>query len=298
MPLEDRQEVIKSGLRFAAYFPERYDVSNISLRIEDRRWPTLRYDFSGAASGRVKQFFMDWFYYGFPKSLMSSLVDGYSHIDSRLGKNLVFIGKDYKMKEAACSTVLGTQIEVEFESCSAEKKLDFMDSLATTEDELKRVLPLRYHERGFHTLGNMGDWFEDQRIARLDWKALDDSFDTDIGFFQGSSVGTLTESGKTKQVYRVYQSGGFESSVSIDLWKKDVRTDHVKYNLRKGGNFFEVQRKVPSLALYKENYGPAFLWFDSTGIEGIIALYGRMSEEEAEKLHSACIERIDSDFLF
>ncbi len=291
--VENEKGLERFDLKFAAYFPTGYEVKNITVRHGDTRWPTIRYEFTGEVSGRVKEFFMDWFYYGFPKNLMSSIVDSYSTVDAFRGISMIYLGKDYKGMDAATASIYGTHVEVEFDYGSMRERIDFMNSMKTSDYQLKRVSHLRYHERGFHTLGNPGDWFEDLRIARLSWRSLDDRLDAGRQIYNGSSEGILESAGMVQQVYMVYEQNGFEKAVSIDAWRRDVSVEHVKYRLRKGGNFFTSQIETPSLALFKSEYGPAFFAFGLDNIEGIIALSGGFDSAEAELVHQACLHKID-----
>ncbi len=289
-------EVQSLNFGFATFFPAGYEVESITARHHDAVWPTVRYEFSGDLSGRVKQFFMDWFYYGFPKNLMSSLVDSYSMVEARMGRNPVYYGRDYKGIEAATTAVNGTHIEVEFFAGDRQEREDFMNSLSADSKDLHRVSGLRYHERGYHTMGNPGQWYEDLRISRLRWVPLDDPRDSFGNAFRGSSEGSLVHEGKTVQRYRIYQESNFRRVISVDVWRKDTTVDHVRYRIRKGGQFFDIQVEKPALILYKSSFGPAMMGITHNGLEGVVSVSGPVGFDEAASIYDSALELIRDGF--
>ena len=291
-------QVSSLNLGFAAFFPMGYEVKNISARHHDALWPTIRYEFSGDLSGRAKQFFMDWFYYGFPKNLMSSLVDSYSRVEVGMGRNLVYYGRDYRGIDAATTSVNGTHIEVEFFAGDRKDQEAFMNSLSAGSGDLQKVSGLRYHERGFHTMGNSGQWYEDVRISRLRWVPMDDPQESFGNAFRGSSEGSLVQDGKTVQRYQVYQESNFRRVISVDVWKRDTTVEHVRYRLRKGGQFFDIQIEKPALTLYKSSFGPAIMGITHNNLEGIVSVSGPVGFDEAASIYDSAKELIRGGFHF
>ena len=291
-------EVSSLNLGFAAFFPIGYEVKSISARHHDALWPTVRYEFSGDLSGRAKQFFMDWFYYGFPKNLMSSLVDSYSRVEARMGRSPVYYGRDYKGIDAATTSVNGTHIEVEFLAGDRQDQEAFMNSLCADSEDLQRVSELKYHERGFHTMGNPGQWYEDLRISRLKWVPMDDPQESFGNAFRGSSEGSLVQDGKTVQRYRIYRESNFRRVISVDVWRRDTTVDHVRYRIRNGGQFFDIQAEKPALILYKSSFGPAMMGVTHNDLEGIISVSGPVGFDEAASIYDSARELIRGGFHF
>lgn len=261
-------------LRFRQFLPSsEYAISNISVRHDDARWPTLRFDFSGEVSGRVKEFFLDWFYTGFPKNMMSSLVDSYSTVRIIHGIHEYFHGLDYKGIEAATAFMSGTCLEVEFSSGKSEQIRRFMSSfrqVATADD---KPVECRFHRLGFHTSGHSGDWFEDRRVARLKWEDLDSSIRVGSHHLEGSSTGSLYFGNTPVHRYSVFQEGCFLRTLTVDLWNPFSDLEFLGYRLRDGGNFLRLMAKTSdgSPVLSLTDSGPGLAGVKSETANGVVA---------------------------
>ena len=261
-------------LRFQQFLPSsEYIIEKISVRHNDARWPTLKFEFSGEVSGRVKEFFLDWFYYGFPKNMMASLVDSYSEVSVITGVHDYFYGKDYKGMIAATAFINGTCLEIEFFSGDSEKIRRFMSSLHIVGSSQNTAMECRFHKLGFHASGHPGEWFEDVRISRLSWDSLPSSITVGGNDLQGSSTGVLRDNGKLVHRYSVFQKGCFERVVTVDLWDRFSDIEFLGYTLRSGGSLLKsagiTEDGSPILSM--TGTGPAIAGVRAEKIEGAVA---------------------------
>ncbi len=94
-------------IHFVRYVPLTLKSSDATYRKGEFKWPTFRYirNLDGRKF-RVKEFFLDWFSLGFPKSLISNLTRTFSEIESvQSGDCVFFIGKNYRGMESASSYI-------------------------------------------------------------------------------------------------------------------------------------------------------------------------------------------------
>ena len=76
LELDSFGDIPVNSMPFIPIVPENIRASSLGLRIRDEKWPTLRYFIDyGNHRIRIKEFFMDWFFTGFPKSLMSRILE-------------------------------------------------------------------------------------------------------------------------------------------------------------------------------------------------------------------------------
>ena len=273
-------------LGFQQFLPSsQYIISNLSVRHDDSKWPTLRFEFSGEVSGRIKEFFLDWFYYGFPKNMMSSLVDSYSEVHVISGNPDFFYGRDYKGMTSATAFINGTCLEVEFFTGEDKGIKRFMSSLRRVGDLHISEPECRFHRLGFHASGHTGEWFEDMRIARLSWDSLYSGITIGSNYLQGSSTGVFHDKGRTVHRYSIFQEGCFERAVTLDLWDRFSDIEFLGYKLRSGGNMLKRAGRTvdgsPILSL--TGSGPAIAGVRTEEIEGAVAFSLGFSVTEIKK---------------
>lgn len=247
--LGDLQEEVP----FLIFVPEEYKIENVTYRKEGRKWATLRYVCRiGSESLRVKQFFLDWFYTGFPKSLMESLVSSYSSIDSARKKDhVIFYGKDYKNMEASASFHFGTQIEIEGETRDGVTKLS--ENLYPVH-RMEKFKNFPFYRRSFFARGGTPEWFEEGRISRLKWNhSLEDLKVRDLSL---DSVGVLREKDRILESVLVFADDYCRRAMWIDSARTDSSVDHLFYEIRSGGNFFDYFQDEESIMAHKSQYGP------------------------------------------
>jgi hypothetical protein len=244
-------EELQEKTPFLIYIPDKIEVSNVTYRRNGTKWATLRFEcMIEGEKLRVKEFFLDWFYPGFPKSLMDSFVSSYSSLSSSvLEDRAIFYGKNYKGKEASSSFSLGTQIEIEGETQLNIRKLSERMVAPFMNDRFEN-LPFR--ERSFFANGGKPEWFEEERISNLTWQSPSEKLC--VGSLCLDSIGKLTRNGKSLETILVFSEGYYRRAAWVDIADSDSEVRHLIYDLRKGGNFFDVlEDGEPRIAFRKDS---------------------------------------------
>ncbi|MGC8562260.1 MAG: hypothetical protein ACP5NO_03565 [Thermoplasmata archaeon] len=247
-------EKLQKESPFLIFVPDDLEIKNVTYRTEGRKWATMRYEcIINGEKLRVKEFFLDWFYPGFPKSLMESFVSSYSIVESIYLKDwVVFTGKNYKGKEASSSFSLGTQIEIEGESKRNVRDLS-ETMLAPFPDERFKNFP--FYRRSFFANKGEPDWFEEKRIKNLKWKAPSIEFCADNLCMD--SVGVFKEKDSAVETVFTFSEDYYRRAAWVDIAVPKERPEHLVYDLRGNGNFFdEFEPGEPTVAFRREN-GPA-----------------------------------------
>ena len=242
--------------------------SEISYRGDQVKWPTFRYFVKiEDRKYRVKEFFLDWFYPGFPKSLMSTFMGTFSEIHSmRTGDRIFFTGKDYRGRNAASSFIKGTQVEVEALDELREEDFSwiFSDLRPVRVDEI-RLRGSTFRERSYFASGHRGEWFEDNRISRLHWiDHIDASFDLCGKDYRLSSAGVLLSGSRITHCILVIEGGSFERAGWIDVVRKDSRIPYGYYEFRNEDGMFDYRDISDISVLMRRPSGPGMVrWSDS-----------------------------------
>ena len=266
---DDAINEVESGkLKFITFIPNRIDYSKMTVRVNDRKWDTVRYfiTFNGMKL-RIKEFFMDWFYTGFPKSLLSSFIGTYSPVEHIItGNGILFCGKNYRGNDSASIYIQGTQIEIE---STIPASLELFGNIASdliAYPGVKFNCHAPFHERSFFAQGNHGDWFEDERISRMSWREAKTSIRLKVG--DTALVASSTGSYGDSVVHRilVLQDNCFSNVSWIDFCTYPNNIEHSFYKLRQEGSLFdnfiiEGDRKF----VYRNGSGPALYQFYSKG---------------------------------
>lgn len=249
----DDLENIQERAPFLIYIPGKLEIKNVTYRSQGRKWATLRYECKiGYEKLRVKEFFLDWFYPGFPKSLMDSFVSSYSAIDgSILNDRAVFYGKNYKGKKASSSFSFGTQIEVEGDTEKNVKKLS-ETMIAPYLNERFRNYP--FFRRSFFANRGVPEWFEEERISNLAWKEPPEEFC--VGNLCVDSVGVSHNDGRRVETILVFSEEYYRTAAWVDIAEPDSHLQHLIYDLRKDGNFFDVYEDGDPTVAFKRDSGP------------------------------------------
>ncbi len=243
LELDSFSSIPLNSIPFIPVIPQGIKASSISLRLDGEKWPTLRYfiDYNGHKI-RIKEFFMDWFFTGFPKSLMSSFVNAYSDVSLSLANGMhIYSGRNYRNRDSASVYYHGTTVEAEsLQSMNhGEFVALFTDSMAPLDEGFGYVNGLRFHERSFFASGHQGQWFEDQRIARLAWHhgtsqplVLPDGETLD-----SSSFGIM--GGKSgNHCIAVFQQNSFDGVIWLESVPAGSKIPHAYYELRNGHGIF------------------------------------------------------------
>ncbi|MEM0141306.1 MAG: hypothetical protein QXN66_04630 [Thermoplasmatales archaeon] len=251
--MEDLEKV-QSTLPFLIFKTSGYEILNPTIRPEGSKWSTLRYELLvDGEKARVKEFFLDWFYQGFPKNLMDSFVSSYAPVEAiQMEDSVFFVGKDYKGMHASSAFILGTEIEVEGESKECVEKVS--RSLAPVNKlEIFRKLP--FCSRSFFARGGKPDWFEERRIASLSWRPSMNN--RKLEQLKADSVGILTLGEGVIHKISVFTEDFMKRVIWIDSSKKEIPDSNSYYKLRRDGNFYDTYQEIGGLLAFKQPSGPA-----------------------------------------
>ncbi len=207
--------------QFVRFLPGRLEPIDLSTRNLSGQRQTLRFYVSmHGRIFRVKEFFMDWFYPGFPKNLMASFQKTYSEVVSEpVAGGVLFMGNDYRGLSSCSITLMGTQIEVESSSPAHSQHFrNLISDLVPVDGDLERVKRLAYTKRSFLAGGGSGDWYEDARISRMKWV---DMGRYELGFLPGSllvsAAGFLVSGNEITHAIIVMESPDLSESSWIDI---------------------------------------------------------------------------------
>lgn len=266
--LNSIEEIGQYRLPFLVYTPRSRGAYDISVRIHDQKWPTLR--FRVKISGkeiRVKQFFLDWFFPGFPKSLLSDFASGYSQIRSRQDENyIMFLGKNYRKYNGASAWVKGTTIEMDSSSGVSDDEYEklLIDLLSSGPDP-GRLEKFQFPDRSHFAKGYGSEWYEDRRIARLDWRRTAQfSLSINGRKFLASGMGYINAEGRHHEIF-IFQEDQFTRAIWIEVTSVDIKIDHAFYDVRKGEGFFDTELQLAEdrgILVFRKPLGPAVIRID------------------------------------
>lgn len=287
------KKVEKYEFPFVSFFPENLRVEDVSERVDETKWDSLRfYVLLGDKLFRVKEFFLDWFYSGFPKSLMSDFVSTYSLVESDKVKERVFhYGKNYKGFDAISSTIFGTQIEIE---CSGEAtKLEFaaiLGDLTYSKEDFERVSNLTFKDRAYFTKKSASEWFEDTRISRMRWHNLMNrpNFRMANLDLSPSSTGRYTDKRCFDHRILVLEENNFEHVVWVDSIEIDSGVEYGYYKLRKREGLYNYFEENDGLFAYSEPYGPGMVQRVVDGRVYTISFSPGISLDQIEDITKRC----------
>ncbi|MCL5881542.1 MAG: hypothetical protein M1592_03040 [Candidatus Thermoplasmatota archaeon] len=272
LDLDSFSSIPVNSIPFIPVIPQDIPASSISLRIHDEKWPTLRYflDYGGRRI-RIKEFFMDWFFTGFPKALMSSFADAYSEVSlSVSGAMQIYSGKNYRNSDSASVYYHGTTIEAE--SSNSMKHEEFVElftgSMAALDETFGYVNDMQFHERSFFASGHHGIWYEDERIARLSWHPRASQHIVLPGgeILDSSGFGVM-KTGKDEHCIAIFQNSAYNGVLWLEAAPSDTSIPYAYYRLRKGGGLFNefVHIADDCTAMLMEPYGPQVVQFMHNG---------------------------------
>lgn len=252
-----------SRLPFIVLRPSTLQYRELSVRIDDEKWPTVRfYLISNHKEFRVKQFFMDWFFTGFPKSLLRDFSSSFSKVRNLLvGGTDFFFGKNYHGLDSTSGYYRGTQIEVECKQEATQEEFK-----AVLEDLLKEIKPsrgleeLQFPDRSFFSKGNSSQWFEDERVNRLNWmRTKREKFTLSGHSLHTSGMGHIVVKGKEQSIL-VLEENGFENAIWVEITHREIDLENAYYNVRRGENFYDTSEKLPDgTIIFRTPTGPGIL---------------------------------------
>ena len=253
-------ELQNMSLPFTPFFPSDIEVGELTYRSEGERWSSLRYlcIFKGAEL-RVKVFFMDWFFTGFPKCLMKNFRETYSYTDILESKNgILFSGKNYRGRDSATFYSKGSTVEIEaFNPFSMSDFSDFVNNLTTIVTTKPTPGDLSFFQRSFSCRGKQTGWFEEERVRRLTWKVESKKFSFDKMRFSNTGTGFLP-SDPDEHWISVFEDPERDHAVWIEYLRNGSKLKYGKYSLDGRSNFFATmpEREKNIITLNAGNYGP------------------------------------------
>lgn len=263
--LSDFSDLSRFRLPFIVLKPSRLKYRDLSVRVNDLRWPTVRFvvKYRGREF-RVKEFFLDWFFGGFPKSLLRDFVDTYSEVSSDYVRGYkVFTGRNYRGRDSSSAYVCGTQVEIDCQEPS--EKQDFMDIMDDILHQRPDPLPLKdyqYPDRSHFSRGYRSDWYENNRISRMEWRRTPRR----IYHFRGhnlrsSGMGFQQAGGMLQEIF-ILEEAEYTRTVWVEAADENIGIEHAFYRVRKEGTFYDVYREYPDergSLLFRSADGPGVL---------------------------------------
>ena len=267
--LSDFSDLAKYQLPFIVIKPSKMKYRELAVRVHDLKWPTVRYVIRHRGREfRIKEFFMDWFFLGFPKSLLKDFSSTYSEVESALVKNVVvFMGKNYRNNDAASAYIHGTHVEIDCgEPADREMFISVFEDLLKVRPDPLPLSGRQFPDRSHFSKGYGSEWYEDLRISRMQWRRTPrDSFRVLNHNLRSSGMGFIGVEGKVMEIF-ILEEKEYESGLWIELVDKDIQLDHAYYNIRKGDGFYDHVEQLPGIKgtiIFRSQYGPGILRLES-----------------------------------
>lgn len=257
------EEAGKYRLPFLVYKPKAREPYDISVRIHDLKWPSLRYCLRiGGKEVRIKQFFLDWFFPGFPKSMLKDFSSGYSMIRSREVRGYVlFLGRNYRNHDSATIWIHGTMIEMDSSSVVSDDEYEriALDLISDSPDP-SVLSKFQFPDRSHFSKGYESQWYEDNRIARLSWRRTDRySIDLNGRKLVSDGLGYFRVADKIHEIF-IFQENNYHRGLWIEVTSNDISLDHAVYDVRKGEGLFDSEIKLADNSgtlIFRKPIGPA-----------------------------------------
>lgn len=263
---ELRSEISK--LPFPPILNQSLPMEQFSVRNNEIERPTIRYLLKESGKKyRIKEFFMDWFYTGFPKSLMKTLVGTYSEVSNGyMGEYMVFSGKNYKGNDSASFYCKGTTVEIEcYDSARTRDFRKVVEDMSLGEFLTPRFEGAGFRERSFLAGGGSAEWWEDRRIAAMEWKDLTSSgkdvlslgglIPISIGYYRGDNGRGLNTA--------ILADRYLERSIWIELFDLNISMEHGYYKFRKHKGLFNSFNDNGHIICFRSPEGPGAFQFTS-----------------------------------
>lgn len=227
-------------LNFTPFVPSDPDRLDFQYRPEGKKWASILFrDTHKGHKLRIKEFFIDWFCPGYPKSLMKSFVDAYSALEVRQIKSTVyFFGKNYRSRDSVTFYSLGTTVEVESENrCTSEELLEYTTGLIPLIGNNRRKAECDFYQRSFFSNHQGGDWFEDIRVSRLSWADFSGELALGNIVLKGSGIGIMLPD-RREHLICVYEDPDHNRAIWIEYLRNGSSLEHGSYQLRNGNYLY------------------------------------------------------------
>lgn len=263
--LSDFSDLAGYDLPFPLIRPEKLKYRDISLRIDDEKWTTLRFivKYKGKTF-RVKEFFLDWFFTGFPKSLLKDFSSTYSSVrDITVHGFRIFCGKNYRRNDSASAYIYGTQVEID---SAEESDLDdfeaiFLDMLKDLPDPGK-LSHMQFPERSHFARGYRSTWYEEERISRLNWyRTPRDMFQMPGHSVRACGIGLLKRN-PMEQIILILEENQWKNVIWIESVEKNTELEHAFYRIRTGDGFYDFSSSADDrnmTLIFRRNSGPGIV---------------------------------------
>lgn len=268
LELDSFKSIPMNSIPFIPVVPRDNTASSISLRLDDEKWPTLRYFINyGSHRIRIKEFFMDWFFTGFPKALMSSFADAYSEVSLSISGDMhIYSGKNYAGRDSASVYYHGTTVEAQSSDSMAHEEFVelFTTNMEALDETFAYVNGMQFHERSFFAYGHHGQWYEDERIARLSWQpGVSRHVVLPGGEKLDSSGFGVMNNGDHRQCIAIFQDNAYDGVLWLEAASVNSSIPYACYRLREGrGLYNEFMHPGDNTdALLMEPRGPQVIQF-------------------------------------
>ncbi|MGP6220211.1 hypothetical protein [Caldiplasma sukawensis] len=248
MPLQNVNlgSLKKIILPFSTLYSDMCD--SYSIRKQENRHITVRFSIYDVT---VKYFFMDWFFFGFPKNMMRTSTESYGNFQC-FEKNVCkintnyFRGIDYHGAEAACFYIDDLCVEMHGNPENFEKVLNSLNIIRSTNSS--------FLVKSFycHAKPESLEWFEEKNIAMLKWIKKTDRQGDLIGDSQGTGKNMMIKIfvNDLKSYFWFMRARKNEESTSIytfwkkgDIFRENFRLDEWEiYGISRNGPWISLRR--------------------------------------------------------
>lgn len=261
--VESFSEIQGDKLPFPVYKANRLPFTDLSIRINNEKWASIRFFvLSGGKKFRVKEFFLDWFFTGFPKSLLKDFSSSYSEVETfYVGGNQFYYGKNYHGLDSVSGYVCGTQIEVECDSYATIGNFtEVVKDLLSRKPDYVPPENMQFPDRS-HSVGNpKGEWYENRRISMLNWqRTANGEYAFSSHRMKASGIGDLVKNGQHMTIL-ILQERGYEKVIWAEVAGSGMNIKNAIYNVRKGTGFYHRLSEIPGGSiLFRDDDGPGIL---------------------------------------
>lgn len=281
---ENFSDIPLDELPFPVYTANSLPFTELSIRVNDEKWPTVRFFVMyGGKKFRVKEFFLDWFFTGFPKSLLEDFSSSYSDVETFYIEGTPFYyGKNYHGLDSVSGYVSGTQVEIECDSSSS-----IGDFSEVVEDLLSRkpdhVPPedMQFPERSHSAANPGGEWYENRRIGRLGWfRTRREKYAFSGHVMRTSGIGSMVADGKNMAIL-ILEESGYEKVIWAEMAGSGINIRNAIYNVRKGSGFYKRFSEIPGGSLlFREPGGPGILRIEDSSQTWTVGFSPGFTREE------------------
>lgn len=252
------------NLPFPPLMPSSFKIDDFSIRDDPEKRKTLRYFINyNNKRFRIKEFFMDWFYTGFPKSIMKTLMEVYGPMQTFTEDgNTWFYCMNYKGNDSASMYIRGTTVEIECNNpASPGEFLTILNDLDQSSFLFPKFRDMGFKERSFLASGNSTDWWEDKRIARMRWSDLEGGNSLEIGnnSMNVVSTGYLHEKDGSSHNIMILAEPYFRRVVWVETIETWSGISSGIYKFRKEPGLFDTLQGDESQIFHRSPNGPSVI---------------------------------------